>query len=158
MSGLLGFEPIGTVDASFPVLVVAIAFGLAMDYEVFLLSRVREEWEVSGDPVESVALGVQRTAEIITSAALLLGVVVGRFMASSILFMKMIGVGLVIAVLVDATIVRGLLVPATMALLGQWARWAPAPLARWWSKYGIRESSVPPPPPAPAPAPRCPMG
>ncbi|MFG2518711.1 MMPL family transporter [Streptomyces sp. NPDC048527] len=154
LSGLLGFEPIGAVDANFPVLVVAIAFGLAMDYEVFLLSRVREEWEVSGDPIESVALGVQRSAKIITSAALLLVVVVGGFMASSILFMKMIGVGLVIAVLVDATIVRGLLVPATMALLGKWAWWAPAPLAHWWSKYGFRESSAPPPLPAPAPAPR----
>ncbi|RVU24288.1 MMPL family transporter [Streptomyces antnestii] len=140
LSGLLGFEPIGAVDANFPVLVVAIAFGLAMDYEVFLLSRVREEWEASGDPVESVALGVQRTARIITSAALLLVVVVGGFMTSSILFMKMIGVGLVIAVLVDATIVRGLLVPATMALLGKWAWWAPAPLARWWSAYGFRET------------------
>ncbi|MBA4867128.1 MMPL family transporter [Streptomyces sp. PSKA54] len=153
LSGLLGFEPIGAVDANFPVLVVAIAFGLAMDYEVFLLSRVREEWEVSGDPVESVALGVQRTAKIITSAALLLVVVVGGFMTSSILFMKMIGVGLVIAVLVDATIVRGLLVPATMALLGERAWWAPAPLARWWARYGFRESSeTPPPPPAPEPA------
>ncbi|MDR3084495.1 MAG: MMPL family transporter [Streptomyces sp.] len=126
LSGLLGFEPIGAVDVNFPVLVVAIAFGLAMDYEVFLLSRVREEYEVSGDVVESVALGVQRTAKIITSAALLLVVVVGGFMTSSILFMKMIGVGLVIAVLVDATLVRGLLVPATMALLGKWAWWAPA--------------------------------
>ncbi|MER7477647.1 MMPL family transporter [Streptomyces sp. NPDC126510] len=140
LSGLLGFEPIGAVDANFPVLVVAIAFGLAMDYEVFLLSRVREEWERSGDPIESVALGVQHTAKIITSAALLLVVVVGGFMTSSILFMKMIGVGLVIAVIVDATIVRGLLVPATMALLGKWAWWAPAPLARWWSRHGLRES------------------
>ncbi|GHB11988.1 MMPL family transporter [Streptomyces chryseus] len=144
LSGLLGFEAIGAVDANFPVLVVAIAFGLAMDYEVFLLSRVREEWEFSGDPVESVALGVQRTAKIITSAALLLVVVVGGFMTSSILFMKMIGVGLVIAVIVDATIVRALLVPATMALMGKWAWWAPAPLARWWSKYGIRESDSDP--------------
>ncbi|CAM5236996.1 MMPL family transporter OS=Streptomyces tendae OX=1932 GN=F3L20_15920 PE=4 SV=1 [Streptomyces tendae] len=153
LSGLLGFEPIGAVDVNFPVLVVAIAFGLAMDYEVFLLSRVREEYDVSGDVVQSVALGVQRTAKIITSAALLLVVVVGGFMASSILFMKMIGVGLVIAVLVDATIVRGLLVPATMALLGKWAWWAPAPLARWWAKYGLREGSdAPPPAPAPAPS------
>ncbi|MGW0562019.1 MMPL family transporter [Streptomyces sp. NPDC003016] len=144
LSGLLGFEAIGAVDANFPVLIIAIAFGLAMDYEVFLLSRVREEWEVSGDPVESVALGVQRTAKIITSAALLLVVVVGGFMTSSILFMKMIGVGLVIAVIVDATIVRALLVPATMALMGKWAWWAPAPLARWWSKYGIRESDPAP--------------
>ncbi|ANP48279.1 RND superfamily putative drug exporter [Streptomyces griseochromogenes] len=143
LSGLLGFQPIGAVDANFPVLVVAIAFGLAMDYEVFLLSRVREEWEVSGDPVESMALGLQRTARIITSAALLLVVVVGGFMTSSILFMKMIGVGLVIAVVVDATVVRGLLVPATMALLGKRAWWAPAPLARWWSRYGLRESDGP---------------
>ncbi|WP_371539603.1 MMPL family transporter [Streptomyces sp. NBC_00466] len=141
LSGLFGFEPIGAVDANFPVLVVAIAFGLAMDYEVFLLSRIREEWEAGNDPVESVALGVQRTAKIITSAALLLVVVVGGFMTSSILFMKMIGVGLVVAVLVDATVVRGLLAPATMALLGKWAWWAPGPLARWWSEHGIRESS-----------------
>ncbi|WP_256104948.1 MMPL family transporter [Streptomyces sp. ODS05-4] len=141
LSGPLGFEPIGAVDANFPVLVVAIAFGLAMDYEVFLLSRVREEWEKGGDPIESVALGVQRTAKIITSAALLLVVVVGGFMTSSILFMKMIGVGLVIAVVVDATIVRALLVPATMALLGRWAWWAPEPLARWWSRHGLRESA-----------------
>ncbi|MER5482386.1 MMPL family transporter [Streptomyces sp. NPDC002812] len=142
LSGLLGFEPIGAVDANFPVLVVAIAFGLAMDYEVFLLSRVREEWEASGDPVESMAIGLQRTAKIITSAALLLVVVVGGFMTSSILFMKMIGVGLVIAVVIDATVVRGLLVPATMALMGKWAWWAPAPLARWWSRYGFRESAA----------------
>lgn len=142
LSGLLGFEPIGAVDANFPVLIVAIAFGLAMDYEVFLLSRVREEWEATGDPVESMAIGLQRTAKIITSAALLLVVVVGGFTASSILFMKMIGVGLVIAVVVDATVVRGLLVPATMALLGTWAWWAPAPLARWWSRYGFRESAA----------------
>ncbi|MFF4954832.1 MMPL family transporter [Streptomyces chattanoogensis] len=140
LSGLFGFDPIGAVDADFPVLVIAIAFGLAMDYEVFLLSRVREEWEVGGDPIESMALGIQRTAKIITSAALLLVVVVGGFMTSSILFLQMIGVGLVIAVIVDATIVRGLLVPATMALLGKTAWWAPAPLARWWSRYGFRET------------------
>ncbi|OKH90790.1 MMPL family transporter [Streptomyces uncialis] len=152
LSGLLGFEPIGAVDANFPVLVVAIAFGLAMDYEVFLLSRVREEWEISGDPIESMALGLQRSAKIITSAALLLVVVVGGFMTSSILFMKMIGVGLVIAVIVDATIVRGLLVPATMALLGSKAWWAPAPLARWWSRFNLSESSAPPPPAEPTAA------
>ncbi|MCX5405941.1 MMPL family transporter [Streptomyces sp. NBC_00335] len=142
LSGLLGFEPIGAVDANFPVLIVAIAFGLAMDYEVFLLSRVREEWEAGGDPIESMALGLQRTAKIITSAALLFVVVVGGFMTSSILFMKMIGVGLVIAVVVDATVVRGLLVPATMALMGKWAWWAPAPLARWWSRHGFREPAA----------------
>ncbi|WP_248924969.1 MMPL family transporter [Paenibacillus hamazuiensis] len=116
---LLNFVPVGAVDINFPVLIVAVAFGLAMDYEVFLLSRIREEWVRSGDPVESVALGVQRTAKIITSAALLLIVVVGGFVLSSVTLMKMIGVGLVIAIVVDATIVRGLLVPATMKLLGR---------------------------------------
>ncbi|UUZ96289.1 MMPL family transporter [Paenibacillus sp. P25] len=139
LDGLLNFVPVGAVDINFPVLIVAIAFGLAMDYEVFLLSRVREEWVRSGDPVESVALGVQRTAKIITSAALLLVIVVGGFILSNVTLMKMIGVGLVIAIVVDATIVRGLLVPASMRLLGRWAWWAPKPLAAWWDRYGMKE-------------------
>jgi RND superfamily putative drug exporter len=139
LSGPLNFVPVGAVDVNFPVLVIAIAFGLSMDYEVFLLSRVREEWVRSGDTTESVAVGLQRSARIITSAALLLVVVVGGFLISGITFMKMLGVGLIIAVVVDATVVRGLLVPATMKLLGKWAWWAPAPLARWWERHGIRE-------------------
>ncbi len=140
LAGLLHFVPVGAVDVNFPVLIVAVAFGLSMDYEVFLLSRIREEWMKSKDSVESVALGVQRTANIITSAALLLIIVVGGFILSGITFMKMIGVGLVIAIVVDATIVRGLLVPATMRLLGKWAWWSPAPLSGWWERYGIKES------------------
>ncbi|MBP2702233.1 MMPL family transporter [Microbispora sp. RL4-1S] len=134
LDGLLGFVPVGAVDVNFPVLIVAIAFGLAMDYEVFLLSRVREEYARTGDVAESVAVGLQRTARVITSAALLVAVVVGGFILSGITFMKMAGVGLVIAVAVDATVVRGLLVPATMRLLGRWAWWAPPPLARWWRR------------------------
>ncbi|MFI9384975.1 MMPL family transporter [Kutzneria sp. NPDC052558] len=137
LSGVLNFVPVGAVDVDFPVLVIAIAFGLSMDYEVFLLSRVREEWVRTGDTTESVAVGLQRTARIITSAALLLVVVVGGFLISGITFMKMLGVGLIIAVLVDATVVRGLLVPATMRLLGKWAWWSPAPLARWWNRHGL---------------------
>ncbi|MBB5781686.1 MMPL family transporter [Nonomuraea jabiensis] len=142
LSGVLGFDPIGAVDVNFPVLIVAIAFGLAMDYEVFLLSRIREHWVLTGDPVESVAVGVQRTAKIITSAALLVVVVVGGFTISGIAFMKMAGIGLVIAVVVDATIVRMLLVPATMRLLGPWAWWSPRSLARLWSRYGVREGEA----------------
>ncbi|MEV8638528.1 MMPL family transporter [Streptosporangium sp. NPDC051023] len=141
LSGLLGFVPVGAIDVNFPVLIVAIAFGLAMDYEVFLLSRIREEMARTGDPVESIAVGVQHTARIITSAALLLAVVVGGFVISGITFMKMAGVGLLIAVVVDVTIVRGLLVPATMRLLGSAAWWAPAPLKRVWDRYGLRETS-----------------
>jgi RND superfamily putative drug exporter len=146
LSGLLNFVPVGAVDVDFPVLIVAVAFGLSVDYEVFLLSRVHEQYLRGGDPVESVALGVQRTAKIITSAALLVVVVVGGFVFSSITFMKMMGVGLVIAVVVDATVVRGLLLPAVMRLLGKWAWWSPAPLARWWQRHGVHEGDAPPAP------------
>ncbi|MFF4123259.1 MMPL family transporter [Microbispora rosea] len=147
LAGLLGFEPVGAVDVNFPVLIVAIAFGLAMDYEMFLLSRVREERERGADPAEAMARGLARTAGIVTSAALLVAVSVAGFAFSSVTLMKMIGVGLVIAVAVDATIVRGLLVPATMRLLGERAWWAPRPLARWWRRHGLPEH----PPAAPSP-------
>ncbi|MEW9531402.1 MMPL family transporter [Microbispora sp. NPDC049125] len=146
LAGLLGFTPVGAVDVNFPVLIIAIAFGLAMDYEVFLLSRVREEYDRTGDVAESMALGLQRTARVITSAALLVAVVVGGFVLSGITFMKMAGVGLMIAVAVDATLVRGLLVPAAMRLLGRWAWWAPGPLARWWRRHGLPEQAASSPP------------
>ncbi|MDP9863934.1 MULTISPECIES: MMPL family transporter [Streptosporangium] len=128
-AALLGFEPIGAIDANFPVLIVAIAFGLAMDYQVFMLSRVREHYEATGDPVEAVAVGAQRTASVITSAGLLLAVVVGGFAASSIIFMKMIGVGLVLAVAIDVFLVRALLLPAVLGLLGHRAWWPRSPAA-----------------------------
>ncbi|MBD3142919.1 MMPL family transporter [Microbispora bryophytorum] len=139
LAGLLGFEPVGAVDVNFPVLIVAIAFGLAMDYEMFLLSRVREERERGADPAEAMARGLARTAGVVTGAALLVAVSVAGFAFSNVALMKMIGVGLVIAVVVDATIVRGLLVPATMRLLGERAWWAPPPLARWWRRRGPHE-------------------
>ncbi|GII26602.1 MMPL family transporter [Planotetraspora mira] len=155
LDGLLGLEAVGAVDVNFPVLIVAIAFGLAVDYEVFLLSRVREEYDRTGDVAESTALGLQRTAHVITSAALLVAVVVGGFALSGIAFMKMAGVGLVIAVVVDAFVVRALLVPATMRLLGRWAWWAPAPLARWWRRHGTDGGGHAAPPAArPAEVPR----
>ncbi|MGI5159423.1 MMPL family transporter [Microbispora sp. CA-102843] len=147
LAGLLGFEPVGAVDVNFPVLIVAIAFGLAMDYEMFLLSRVREERERGADPAEAMARGLARTAGVVTSAALLVAVSVAGFAFSSVTIMKMIGVGLVIAVVVDATIVRGLLVPATMRLLGERAWWAPRPLARWWRRHGLPEHAPAPPSP-----------
>ncbi|MFC5186068.1 MMPL family transporter [Actinomadura harenae] len=125
LSGVLGFTPVGAVDADFPVLIVAIAFGLAVDYEVFLLARIREERARTTDPAEAIASAVRRTSTVITSAALLMVVVVAGFLASGIVFMQVIGVGLILAVIVDATVVRGLLVPAVMRLLGEWAWWAP---------------------------------
>src|SRR5262249_33769610 len=127
---LLGFTPTGYVEASQPILMVAILFGLSMDYEVFLLSRIREQWDHIGDNAAAVASGVQRTGGIITSAAVLLCVVVGSFATSGITFIKMIGVGMVVALLIDATLVRLLLVPATMRLLGRANWWAPRFLGR----------------------------
>jgi RND superfamily putative drug exporter len=144
LSGLLGFESQGYLDATNPILMLAILFGLSMDYEVFLLSRVREQWDHSQDNDLAVATGVQKTGRIITSAAVLLAVVIGAFATSGIVFMKMLGIGMLVALLVDATIVRALLVPATMKLLGRWNWWAPAPLARWWNRHGFREEGVPP--------------
>jgi trehalose monomycolate/heme transporter len=143
LSGLLGFTSTGYLDATQPILMLAILFGLSMDYEVFLLSRVRERWDATGDNTEAVASGVQRTGGIITSAALLLAIVIGAFATSGIVFIKMIGVGMLVALLIDATIVRALLVPATMKLLGRANWWAPGPLQRWWERHGIRESESP---------------
>ncbi|MGW1344915.1 MMPL family transporter [Kribbella sp. NPDC002412] len=143
LSGLLDFTPAGFLDATNPVLLFAVLFGLSMDYEVFLLSRIREEYDRTGDNTQAVALGLQRTGGIITSAALLLIIVVAAFSTSGIVFVKMIGVGLVIAIALDATIVRALLVPATMRLLGHRNWWAPGPLVRWWERYGFRETSDP---------------
>jgi RND superfamily putative drug exporter len=140
LSGLLGFEPQGYLDATNPILMLAILFGLSMDYEVFLLSRVREQWDKTHDNDLAVATGVQKTGRIITSAALLLAVVIGAFGLSGIVFMKMIGIGMLVALIIDATVVRALLVPATMKLLGRWNWWAPGPLARWWERYGWRET------------------
>jgi RND superfamily putative drug exporter len=111
-----------------------------MDYEVFLLSRVREEWDATGDNTLAVANGLQRTGAIITSAALLLVVVIGAFSTSGITFIKLIGVGMVIAIIVDATIVRALLVPATMRLLGESNWWAPGPLKWVYARYGLKEA------------------
>jgi uncharacterized membrane protein YdfJ with MMPL/SSD domain len=141
LSGLLHFTPTGTIDPTMPILMLAIIFGLSMDYEVFLLSRIRERYDVTGDNTQAVAGGLQRTGGIITSLALLLVIVVGAFSASGITFIKLMGVGMIIALVVDATIIRVLLVPATMRLLGPVTWWAPRPLRRFYARYGIREDS-----------------
>ncbi len=141
LSGLLHFTPTGTIDPTMPILMLAIIFGLSMDYEVFLLSRIRERYDVTGDNTAAVAGGLQRTGGIITSLALLLVIVVGAFSASGITFIKLMGVGMIVALVVDATIIRVLLVPATMRLLGPVTWWAPRPLRRFYARYGIREDS-----------------
>jgi RND superfamily putative drug exporter len=140
LSGFLHFEPTGFIEATQPILVLAIVFGLSMDYEVFLMSRIREQYDLTGDNTTAVATGLQRTGGIITSAALLLIVVIGAFSLSGITFIKMIGVAMLIAIVVDATIVRILLVPATMRLLGRANWYAPRSLQRLYARYGIREA------------------
>src|SRR5262245_3766322 len=141
LSGPLHFTPTGTIDPTMPILMLAIIFGLSMDYEVFLLSRVRERYDVTGDNTAAVAGGLQHTGGIISSLALLLVIVVGAFSASGITFIKLMGVGMIIALVVDATLIRVLLVPATMRLLGPVNWWAPRPLRRFYARYGIREES-----------------
>jgi uncharacterized membrane protein YdfJ with MMPL/SSD domain len=142
LSGLLGFAPTGTLDPTMPILMLAIIFGLSMDYEVFLLSRIRERYDVTGSNTDAVAAGLQRTGGVITCAALLLVIVIGAFSASGITFIKLMGVGMIVALIVDASIVRVLLVPATMRLLGRANWYAPGPLRKLYGKYGIREEAA----------------
>ena len=148
LSGLLRFTATGTIDPTMPILVLAIIFGLSMDYEVFLLSRIRERYDQTGDNTAAVAGGLQRTGGVITSLAFLLVIVVGAFSASGITFIKLIGVGMIIALVIDASFVRVLLVPATMRLLGRANWWAPRPLRRFYARYGIRETDDRPVPAA----------
>ena len=138
-AAVLGFDAVGTIDPTYLVLITIVSFGLAMDYELFLLSRVREEYLRSGDNTASVALGLQRTGRIITSAALLLVVVLLAMGTSGLLFLKVIGIGLALAVVVDATLVRAVMVPATMRLLGGANWWLPRPLRWVHDRIGISE-------------------
>jgi len=139
LSGLLGFTPNGTISPTIPILMFAIMFGLSMDYQVFLLSRIREHYDITGDNTAAIASGVQRTGGVITSAALLLVIVIGLFSLSSITFIKLLGVGMIVALILDATLVRLLLVPAVMRLAGDANWWAPAPLRRFYARHGIHE-------------------
>ena len=139
-AGLLGFTPTGTIDTSMPVLLFCIAFGLSMDYEVFLLSRIKEEHDATGDTVAAVAAGLERTGRIVTTAAALLAIVFIAFATSEVSFLKLFGVGTALAILVDATLIRALLVPAFMRLAGRANWWAPAPLRRLHARVGLREA------------------
>ena len=125
MHQVLGFTPLGFVEASSPILLFCTLFGLSMDYEVFLLSRIQEAYWQTGDNAKAVALGLQRSGRIITSAALIVIVVSACFATADMILVKALGLGMVIAVALDATLVRGLLVPATMRLLGDWNWWLP---------------------------------
>jgi putative drug exporter of the RND superfamily len=140
LAGLLGFQPFGALELWVPVVVFVFAFGLSMDYEVFLLSRIKEAYDESGDTNHAVATGLQRSGRIITSAALAVVVVFLGFAAGHTLGIKEFGLALAIAVIVDATLVRCILVPATMTLLGSANWWAPKTLRRVYQRFGLHES------------------
>jgi len=139
LQGLLGFQSLHAIDISQPILIFAIAFGLASDYTVFLLTRIKEARDAGRPNREAVAIGLERTGRIVTQAALLLCIAIGAFATSSIVFIKEVGVGIAAAVIIDATIIRALLVPALMALLGERNWWAPGPLRRLFERIGVSE-------------------
>ena len=150
--GGLGTTATGTLVANMPVLLFCVAFGLSMDYEVFLVSRIREFWLASGasgreqtsaDNDESVALGLAHTGRVITAAALIMAISFAALIAAQVAIMRLFGVGLTLAILVDATLVRVVLVPAFMHVMGRWNWWAPKPLARIHERLGISESGSP---------------
>jgi RND superfamily putative drug exporter len=139
LSRFLRFTPQGFVEASLPVIMFCVLFGLSMDYEVFLLSRIQEEWERTGDNDRSVAVGLQRSGRIISSAALIVVVVTASFVSADVVLVKALGLGIAMAVALDATVVRALLVPATMTLLGRANWWVPAWLARILPRTNLSE-------------------
>jgi uncharacterized membrane protein YdfJ with MMPL/SSD domain len=154
LQGLLGFTSQGALDATQPIFMFAVAFGLATDYGVFLLSRIKEARDDGASDSRAVAIGLERTGRIVTAAALLFAVAIGAFATSKLVFIKELGVGTALAVLIDASIIRALLVPSLMELLGSANWWAPGPLRRVHERFGLREDVEPAefrPPGAPSP-------
>jgi len=144
LQGLLGYRSEGALDATQPILLFAIGFGLATDYGVFLLSRIKEAHDAGMPNSEAVASGLERTGRIVTAAAILFAVAVLAFATSQIVFIKELGIGTALAVLLDASIVRALLVPSLMELLGSANWWAPRPLRRLYQRIGLRETAPQP--------------
>ncbi len=144
LSGLLGFTSTGTLNLAMPILMFSLAFGASMDYEVFLLSRIREEWlagpKTTEGNTEAVAMGVARTGRIFTAAALLMSIVFLGVATSDVSMMKLFGLGCALAVISDATVIRGLLAPALMRMMGTWNWWAPKPLVVLHNRFGLHEA------------------
>jgi uncharacterized membrane protein YdfJ with MMPL/SSD domain len=143
LEGLLSYSSPGAIEQTMPILLFAVAFGLSTDYAVFLLSRIKEARDNGAGESECVAIGLERTGRIVTAAALLFAVAMLAFATSQIIFIKENGVGTALAVLLDASVIRALLVPSLMALLGKWNWWAPAPLRRLHERFGIAEAPLP---------------
>ncbi|MEU5879867.1 MMPL family transporter [Spirillospora sp. NPDC047279] len=144
LSSLLGFTPTGSIEPSIPILMFCIAYGLSMDYEVFLLSRIKEEYDRTGDALRSVPLGIARSAPLVTAAAVILAVSFATYATGRVVFLQQLGIGMALTVLVDATLIRGVLLPAFMRLAGPANWWAPRPLRRLHERIGLSESSPDP--------------
>jgi uncharacterized membrane protein YdfJ with MMPL/SSD domain len=140
LEGLLDFTAQGALESTQPILLFAIAFGLSTDYGVFLLTRIKEARDAGASDRDAVGIGLERTGRIVTFAALLFCIAIGAFATSEVVFIKELGVGTALAVLIDAFIVRALLVPSLMALLGRWNWWAPRPLARLHARLRLGEA------------------
>ena len=141
LESVLAFEAQGALEATQPILLFAVAFGLSTDYGVFLLTRIKEARDAGASDRDAVAIGLERTGRIVTFAALLFCIAIGAFSTSEVVFIKELGIGTALAVLIDAFLVRSLLVPSLMALLGRWNWWAPRPLARLHARLGMREAT-----------------
>ncbi len=140
LEGLLAYDSQGALESTQPILLFCVAFGLSTDYGVFLLTRIKEARDGGLPDREAVAVGLERTGRIVTYAALLFCIAIGAFATSEVVFIKELGIGTALAVLIDAFLVRALLVPSLMALLGKWNWWAPRPLARLHARLGLAES------------------
>jgi uncharacterized membrane protein YdfJ with MMPL/SSD domain len=143
LESFLDYTSPGAIEQTMPILLFAVAFGLSTDYAVFLLSRIKEARDNGASDSESVGVGLERPGRIVTAAALLFAVAMGAFATSQVIFIKENGVGTALAVLIDASIIRALLVPSLMELLGKWNWWAPRPLRRLHERWGINETAVP---------------
>lgn len=146
LEGFLDYTSPGAIEQTMPILLFAVAFGLSTDYAVFLLSRIKEARDNGASDSECVAIGLERTGRIVTAAAMLFAVAMFAFATSQIIFIKQNGIGTALAVLIDASIIRALLVPSLMELLGKWNWWAPASLRRLHERFGVRERGTLSPP------------
>jgi RND superfamily putative drug exporter len=142
LAWLLGFTPTGVTEPSIPILMFCVGYGLSMDYEVFLLARIKADFDRTGDVIGSVPRGIARSAPLVTAAAVILAASFGVYATSGVTFMQQLGIGMALAVLVDATVIRGVLVPAAMRLAGNANWWAPGPLRRLHERIGLREEAA----------------
>ena len=140
LEGLLDYTSQGALEATQPILLFVLAFALSTDYGVFMLTRIKEARDAGAPDDEAVAAGLERTGRIVTAAALLFCIAIGAFATSEVIFIKQVGIGTALAVIIDATIIRALLVPSLMKLLGHWNWWAPRPLQRLHRRFGLSEA------------------